>query len=284
MVTFLLIDVAAALMMALPFQSSHAPASPRLVDIGGFRLDVLRAGVATPPVVLVGGLGNDLETWAKITPMAARLSTVIAYSRSGLGRSDPGPSRHTVKDSVLELHALLAKLRLKPPYVLVGASYGGIIVRLYTSVYPTEVSALVFVDSSHEAQVKRFGELDDKYPAQFQEFFAERLKTLKGAEADETRESVRIQTAGAVEGMKPLPDIPIAVLTSMKADPNAQYVNQTERGHEAWRAMHEEWFRRSRNGWHIVTTRSGHHIQDDEPQLVLDAIKFVLARQLPKSR
>ena len=48
--------------------------------------------------------------------------------------------------------------------------------------------------------------------------------------------------------------------------------------HEAWRAMHEEWFRRSHNGLHIVTTRSGHHIQDDEPQLVIEAIRFVLDR------
>lgn len=252
--------------------------SPQLVDVGGFQLDVLRAGSGGPPVILVGGLGNALDTWAQITPAAAQFSTVVAYSRSGLGRSDSGPSKHTARDSVLELHALLTRLQLKPPYILVGASYGGILVRLYTSLYPNQVAGLVFVDSSHEQQVKRWGEIDSRYPEQFREFFAERLKTLKGAEADETRESVRIQATGAVEGMKPLPDVPMAVLTSMKVDPNPQYVNQTAKGHEAWRAMHEEWFRRSHNGWHIVTTRSGHHIQDDEPQLVIEAIRFVLDR------
>ena len=250
--------------------------SPQLVDAGGYRLDVLRAGAGTPAVILVGGLGNALDTWTQIVPSAAELSTVVAYSRSGLGRSEPGPSKHTARDSVLELHALLAKLNLKPPYVLVGASYGGILVRLYTSLYPAEIGGLVIVDGSHEQQVLRYGKLDSKYPGQFRGFFEERLKSLKGAEADETRESVRIQNAGAVEGLKPLPDIPIAVLTSMKANPAAQYVNDTPQGHDAWRAMHEEWFRHSRNGWHIVTTRSGHHIQDDEPQLVIEAIRFVL--------
>jgi pimeloyl-ACP methyl ester carboxylesterase len=177
---------------------------------------------------------------------------------------------------VLELHVLLTKLNLKPPYVLVGASYGGIFVRLYTSLYTNEVAGLVLVDAGHEQQVQRYGKLDGKYPAEFRAFFEEKLRTLKGAEADETRESVRIQNAGAVEGLKPVPDIPIAVLTSMKADPAAQFINQTAQGHDAWRAMHEEWFRRSRNGLHIVTTRSGHHIQDDEPQLVIEAIRFVL--------
>lgn len=250
--------------------------TPQLVDVGGYHLDVARAGSGTPALVLVGGLGNALDTWAQIVPSAAELSTVLAYSRSGLGRSEPGPSKHTAKESVLELHALLAKLNLKPPYVLVGASYGGILVRLYTSLYPNEVAGLVLVDASHEQQVQRYGKLDSKYPAEFRAFFEEKLRSLKGAEADETRESVRIQTAGAVEGLKPLPDIPIAVLTSMKVDPSPQFVNQTAQGHDAWRAMHEEWFRRSRNGLHIVTSRSGHHIQDDEPQLVIEAIRFVL--------
>lgn len=267
-----------AIILLILCQVIGAGQTPQLVDVGGYHLDVVRAGSGTPNVILVAGLGNTVDTWTQIVPSAAQLSTVVAYSRSGLGRSEPGPSKHTAKDSVLELHALLAKLNLKPPYVLVGASYGGILVRLYTSMYPNEVAGLVLSDASHEQQVQRYGKVDPKYPAQFRTFFEEKLKSLKGAEADETRESVRIQNARAVEGLKPLPDIPIAVLTSMKVDPKPEFVNQTAAGHDAWRAMHEEWFRRSRNGLHIVTSRSGHHIQDDEPQLVIEAIRFVLDR------
>lgn len=261
---------------AVLFPMSVPGQTPQLVDVGGYRLDVLRAGSGTPAVVLVAGLGNALDAWSQIVPAAAEFSTAVAYSRSGLGRSEIGPQDHKAKSSVLELHALLTKLQLKPPYVLVGASYGSILVRLYTSLYPSEVAGLVIVDGSHEQQVQRWGKLDATYPGAFRDFFESRLKTLKGAEADESRESLRIQMAGAVEGLAPLPDIPIAVLTSMKVDPAPQYVNQTAQGHEEWRAMHEEWFRRSRNGLHIVTTRSGHHIQDDEPQLVIEAIRFVL--------
>jgi len=252
--------------------------APQLVDVGGYRLDVVRAGSGTHAVVMVGGLGNALDTWAQVTPSVAQFITVVAYSRGGLGRSEPGPSQHTAKDSVVELHTLLTKLNLKPPYVLVGGSYGGILVRLYTSMYRDEVAGLVFVDSSHEEQVQRYGRLDPKYPAQFRASFEEKIRNDKGADADEDRESLRIQNAGAVSGMKPLPDIPIAILTSMKVPTTAQYVNQTPQGYEAWRTMHDEWFRRSSNGLHIVTARSGHHIQDDEPQLVIEAIRFVLDR------
>jgi hypothetical protein len=64
----------------------------------------------------------------------------------------------------------------------------------------------------------------------------------------------------------------------MRSDPNARYVNGTPRGHDIWRELHDEWFRRSRNGIHIETSRSGHGLQNDEPQLVVDAIRFVLER------
>jgi hypothetical protein len=99
-----------------------------------------------------------------------------------------------------------------------------------------------------------------------------------GPAAAEIRETVRIQAAGRVPKMTALPDIPIAVLTSMRSSETAPYVNGTARGHEVWRALHDEWFRRSRNGIHIETDRSGHAIQDDEPALVEEAIHFVLDR------
>jgi hypothetical protein len=65
----------------------------------------------------------------------------------------------------------------------------------------------------------------------------------------------------AVEGMKPLPEIPIAILTRIKVDPTPQFVNHTAQGNDVWRAVHEGWFRQSRDGLHIVTKRSGHHIR-----------------------
>jgi pimeloyl-ACP methyl ester carboxylesterase len=258
--------------------SATLPA-PRLVSIGGHRLDTIRAGSGSPAIVFEGGLGNPLDTWEHVWPAVSTLSTVVVYSRSGLGRSEPGPAEHTARGATDELHELLASLGAAPPYVLVGASYGGMLVRLYTSLHPAEVAGLVLVEGVHEQQVQRFGGLDPTYPAAFRSSFEDRLRALgPGPEANEIRETMRIQAAGAVAGMAPLPDIPIAVLTSMKSDPAASSVNATARGHEVWRAMHAEWFQRSRDGLHLETSRSGHHIQDDEPELVVQAVRFVLER------
>lgn len=224
-------------------------------------------------------MGDALDDWKAVWPDAARLSSVIVYSRSGLGRSEPGPGDHAARTEMAELHRLLDSLHVQRPIVLVARSYGGLLSRLYVSMYPADVAGLVLVDGTHEQQVQRWGTIDPKYPEQFRAYFDSVLETMKpGAEADETRETVRIQAAGTVLGLTPLPDIPLAVLTSMKPSPNPAYVNQTERGHEVWRDLHEEWARRSRYSEHIVTTQAGHAIQDDQPQLVLDAIRFVLDR------
>ena len=267
------------LALALAAPALLGAQSPQLVDIGTHRLEAVRAGSGSPTIVFEAGLGDAWEDWKAVLPQAARLSSVVLYSRSGLGHSEPGPGDHRARTEMTELHRLLDSLHVPRPIVLVGRSYGGLLSRLYVSMYPREVAGLVLVDGTHERQVKRWGEIDPRYPGQFRAFFDSLLGTMKpGAEADETRETMRIQAAGTVEGLTPLPDLPLAVLTSMQASPHPAYVNQSVRGHEVWRDLHEEWARRSHYAEHVVTDRAGHGIQDDQPQLVIDAIRFVLDR------
>jgi pimeloyl-ACP methyl ester carboxylesterase len=250
-----------------------------LVSVGDHRLDVVRGGAGGPAVVFETGLADSLDVWLPLLRTMSEYTTVIAYSRAGFGRSDAGSPDHTVPHAAADLHELLHRLSVKPPYILVARSYGSLISRLYTSLYPTEVAGIVLVDGTHEQQVQRFGMIDSTYPREFRAYFDSVLARLpSGAEAAEIRETVKIQAEGTVPGLKPLPDIPVAALTSMRSDESARYVNGTARGHDVWRALHDEWFRRSGNGIHIETTRSGHGIQDDEPDLVVMAIRFVLDR------
>ena len=250
-----------------------------LVDVGGHRLDYVIEGTGGPAVVFETGLADSLDTWLPLERSVAEYTTALAYSRAGFGRSESDGADHSVRHAVADLHELLHRSAIRLPVVLVARSYGSLIARLYVSSYPSDVAGLVLVDGTHEQQVRRFGQLDSTYPAAFRAYFDSVLRQLPpGPQAAEIRETVRIQAAGALEGLRPLPDIPLAVITSMQSDEHAPYVNGTARGHEVWRALHDEWFRRSRNGIHLVTTRSGHGIQDDEPDLVLQAIRFVIDR------
>lgn len=264
----------------IAFSATAAAAQTHtLVSVGDHRLDVVRGGAGSPAVVFETGLADSLDVWLPMWRTISEYTTVVAYSRAGFGRSDAGPQDHSVPHAARDLHELLRRMAVNPPYILVARSYGSLIARLYTSFYSTEVAGIVLVDGTHERQVQRFGTIDSAYPRQFRQYFDSVLSHLApGAEAAETRETVKIQAEGDVPGLEPLPDIPIAVLTSMRSDESSPYVNGTARGHEVWRALHDEWFRRSRNGIHIETTRSGHGIQDDEPELVAMAIRFVLDR------
>jgi pimeloyl-ACP methyl ester carboxylesterase len=171
-----------------------------------------------------------------------------------------------VPSAVADLHALLQHVGVSGPYILVARSYGSLIARTYVSRYPADVVGLVLVDGTHEQQVQRFGTLDPSYPRAFQAYYDSVLARMPAGPASaEIRETVRIQAAGLVPGLSPLPDIPLAVLTSMQSSESAPYVNGTARGH-------------SHNGIHIETDRSGHGIQDDEPALVEMAMHFVLDR------
>jgi pimeloyl-ACP methyl ester carboxylesterase len=135
-----------------------------LVDIGDGRKMYLKCGgTGSPTVVLVGGLRASADDWSisdkskpAVFPEVTRFTRVCSCDRPGTpvddkpSRSDPVPQPTTAKDAVADLHALLSAAGEAGPYVLVGHSYGGLIVRLYASTYPKEVSGLVLVDALTE--------------------------------------------------------------------------------------------------------------------------------------
>src|SRR5438105_416708 len=110
-----------------------------LIPVGDHRLDVVRAGAGGPAVVFETGLADSLDVWLPMWRTMSEYTTVIAYSRAGFGRSDAGSTDHSVPRAAADLHELLGRLPVKPPYILVARSYGSLIARLYTSLYPTEV-------------------------------------------------------------------------------------------------------------------------------------------------
>jgi len=122
----------------------------RLMDVGGRRLNIFCIGTGSPSVILEAGLVADAAAWRRVQPAISRTTRVCSYDRAGLGFSDPTGAPRDATAIVRDLHTLLRRAAIAPPYVLVGWSSGGLYTRLYQYRYPSEVTGLVEVDPDTE--------------------------------------------------------------------------------------------------------------------------------------
>jgi pimeloyl-ACP methyl ester carboxylesterase len=239
------------------------------IDVGGRRLDVATAGAGRPTVVLVPGAGLPMTTWGGIPAEVAAFTRVCAYDRDGLGRSDPGPRPRAAGLIVEDLHAALAGAGIAPPLVLVGHSFGGLVVRLYASRYPEDVVGLVLVDAAHEDQYP------PAPPAGATPAELERWRFLAGANPEGLEQ---IASARELREAAPLPPVPLAVLSHGR--PPARPLPGT-----TVEAMEAQWQHQQRRlaglvpgALHLVAEQSGHLIHRDQPEAVVGAIRRIVER------
>ena len=270
-----------------------------LVDIGGGRKMYLKcSGIGSPAVVLVGGLRASADDWdisnkSKPTVFAkvAMFTRVCACDRPGTpvgekpSRSDPVSQPTTAKNAVADLHALLSAAGEAGPYVLVGHSYGGLVVRLYASTYPKDVFGLVLIDAFSE------GLQDAETPQQWaiqrtlvQNDDPENLAlypALERIDVDGSCDQIR-----AAPALHPMPVVvlsadrpwgpqvpPMIAAGKLPADipPDFGYVTDA-----AQKKAQERLAKLVPNEKHITNTNSGHEIHKEQPQIVIDAIREVV--------
>jgi len=143
------------------------PQEGKSVAVGSYSLNINCTGQGSPTVVLEAGLGVPAISWRGVQPGIAKFTRVCSYDRAGYDWSDPGPMPRTSTQSVKELHTLLQNAGEKPPYVLVGHSFGGTNIRIYNHLYPDQVAGMVLADTGHE---------DLKSPASFQKLIDGELR------------------------------------------------------------------------------------------------------------
>jgi pimeloyl-ACP methyl ester carboxylesterase len=135
--------------------SKRLPQIGTSVDIAGRTLNIFCSGTRGPAVIFdSGGDGPGLE-WEPVQKEVAKFTQACWYDRAGIGWSDPGPFPRTSVAIASDLHELLRRAGIPPPYVLVGASFGGMNVRIYNGLYPKEVVGMVLVESGHEDEPLR---------------------------------------------------------------------------------------------------------------------------------
>jgi pimeloyl-ACP methyl ester carboxylesterase len=282
------------------------PMPGQLVDVGGYKMHIDCIGQGSPTVILDSGLGDSYISWHKVQPQIAQFVRVCSYDRAGLGYSDSGPHPRTSKDIAGELRTLLHNAGVAPPYILVGHSMGGYDVRLYASLYRGEVAGMVLVDSSHPEQRKRLppalNDLDASWLREQElleftlPFGIPRLLGFCDTDVKARAAECNFHSAReAVAEMKTFPvsvaqtaatgslgNMPLAVISHDPDKPQPDLPEDLVKPiNSAWQQMQEELSHLSTAGTHVIARNSGHYIQIDRPEVVIEAVRTVVdqARQ-----
>ena len=251
--------------------SVAASGEHRLVSIGDRRLSIDCEGDAahSPTVVLIAGGGRTAADWAQVQPAVSSFARVCSYDRAGFGESDKIAARiQPVDEVVTDLHRLLKASAEKGPFILVAHSIAGIYARRFATDYPGESAGLVFVDSSHEEQALRLHELDPQGPG-LDELTARLGFYVNPGERLEWRTDLLLIVLGRG---KPFPR---TARDGSNSQTNRMTEEQFATWDRIWRGFQEDLAKRSKHGEFRVAQQSGHFIQKDQPELVIQAIREV---------
>lgn len=291
------------------------PQVGRSVDIGGRSLNIYCSGEGSPAVILDTGAGDPGYAWSHIQPEIATFTRACWFDRAGEGWSDPGPFPRTSAATARDLHDLLKRAGVPPPFVLVGHSLGGLNVRVYNGLYPSDVAGMVLVESAHEDEPERapstfLGPTLPRYlwyPLHILIKTVARVGMLRFTGRDalpepsrRTREQIvealRRQpqaiatTAGDASGPESyaqarasggLGDRPLIVLTRGKPfgrDPDPEMDKQVAAYYQIWvHEMQAGLARLSTRGRQVIVENSGHQIPEEAPAAVVGAVREVVA-------
>lgn len=299
----LLLNCAVTLPSAFAEEGFYDVPAPGLrVDVGGYKLHINCRGAGSPTVVLDAGLGDWSTHWTAVQNLLKADTRVCSYDRAGYGWSDPGPRPRDSIRIVIELHSLLEKAGIEPPYLLVGHSFGGLNMRLFTSTYAGEVAALVLVDASHPKSlpyprnetgtapaptitnqllvIHPVAPEESKFPPEAKAAIHDNLLQTKSLVT--SRHEYRSLGTSVLELQKapPIGNIPLAVLSrGIRQWPAGQDGDARE---QAWHEQQIELTRLSSISSYRVAMKSGHHIHLDEPDVVADAVREMVVAERKK--
>lgn len=248
----------------------------RLVPIGGGRTLYLKCmGSGSPTVVLEAGFGGNSDDWVDVQRPLSTTTRTCAYDRAGLGNSLPIRGVHDAGDEINDLQRLLDHAHIAPPYVLVGHSYGGLLVRLFAKAHPAETAGVLLVEAIGRSQDRRLLPIWRAQPARVR-------RRLPKPGADPVEDGVNVIAGEALDAkVRTLKNTRLVVITRGRRDETLGPVPASVRRpmSRLWTTMQDELAALSSDHVHVVALRSGHGVPrtlNGQPQIVISAARAVV--------
>jgi pimeloyl-ACP methyl ester carboxylesterase len=271
-----------------------------MVEVEGDSMRVRTAGFehlenGQPVVLFQSGAWTPIDTWDPVFEEVAAFAPVVAYERRGIGQSEWDGKPQTPERVAEQLQALLGEVEAPPPYVLVGHSWGGWLIRDFAGRYPEEVAGLVYVDPSDFTRgraegLATFREIGAADPDSALEDFRQEMRSyrtelppslaVEGAVIDSLR-----KVKPEKRGLLPAPEVPVAVLLTGERNrslppPGMEFEFDFQDYMEARTRQRiekmDDWALESPDGLFVVSKRAGHYVHQDAPDLVIEAIRHAL--------
>ncbi len=292
------------------------PQVGRSVDIGGRSLNIFCSGEGNPAVIFDAGNGDPGYVWSDVQQAVGKRTRACWFDRAGEGWSDTGPFPRTSAAMSADLHELLQRASIPAPYILVGHSLGGLNARVYNGMYPGDVAGAVLVDAAHEDEPRRAPPilLAHTAPRRFWHpiWIAGQVARVTGLlrvllpattlPADPTKRTRAMivsalrnkPSAIATQFDASLPesyaqaehapgfgDRPLIILTRGKVNtpPNpSDEDRQFAEYEQLWQhEIQPKLARLSTHGRQVIVQSSGHRIHEEAPEVVVAAVREVLA-------
>ncbi len=248
------------------------PKTEEMIDVGGRKIHYCVYGEKGPSVVLVSGFGAPQSYWNTVVPDLAAHTTVVTFDRAGIGKSEIGDLPTHGQQAAKDLHVLLERLNVPAPYILVGHSYGGDVVRLYASAYPDRMGGLILEDTQHEDVLKEQRKI---LKGEDLEAFEQMVARFDTPENPITEADYRYITKDQVINSKPLPKIPFVVLSAgdrSKAMPPMFSEDAKKQLAELGLRLQQRLAALIPGGEHIVVEGVGHNIHVEKPDALIEPV------------
>jgi pimeloyl-ACP methyl ester carboxylesterase len=244
-----------------------------LVGVEG-RLHIRCVGSGTTTVLLIAGFEEGAENWNKVEPAISASARVCSYDRPGTGTSDPPTDTQTFTTQATDLYALLAAVGEAGPYVVVGHSFGGTEAVTFASKYPAEVKGLVLIDTSPVTWPEVLRSVSDDGTE-----IATVLRSFGAGLSDPTKNAEHLDVLASfaqASTIDSLGSLPMAVLTAVDRQYPGLGDSELARLTDVWNQGQRQWSRLSSAAHVVSVEHTSHHIQLDQPGVVIAEITRLL--------